>query len=293
MKSTCQRVLLSYDLPSAYWILCLHIQKWDANQIRNKIRTFLNSGAMTTAQFQDAIQISANSYYRFMGQSGPSKGTTSDTFMNAVIFFTKREIAGLKMPRKKKAKTEKSTAKSTTDSAAAPKKSKADQEKELDVSDIKLDGEATDSVPIFLTCDDIRREINGHLKNTVASKASFVRTVVSMFNKSPGQGISTRGLNTFLSAKGLAAGAAHPFFYGAWVYFEKLRIKQGKKKSKKQQDMENAWGPKGMEKHDSTARLHCRPGTSLYIDRFGHVEIKESMWSPPDDGAGWKQYRLA
>jgi hypothetical protein len=101
---------------------------------------------MTTAQFQDAIDISAKSYYRFMNQSGPSKGTTSVTYTNAVIFFTKRELAGLKMPRKKKAKAKESSTKSSTDSAASPKKSKADQEKELDVSGIKLDGVATNSV---------------------------------------------------------------------------------------------------------------------------------------------------
>jgi hypothetical protein len=249
---------------------------------------------MTVAELQDAIDVSDNSYYRFMKQSGPTKGTQTDTFMGAVIFFKKRELAGLKMPRKKKTKTNGDDGKDKAGAGGkkSSSQSKADQEKALDVSGIKLEGEETDSVPIYLTCDDIRSMTNAHLRNTSATQASFCRAIAGMFTNPPKQGTSTAALHTFLSYSGPAAGASKACFYGAYVYFEKLRIKQGKPKSKKRTEMEEVWGPKGMDRHDMTKPVFMRGDERIVADRFGHVDIKEKDWLPPDDGAGWKVWSM-
>ena len=61
---------------------------------------------MTVGKFCDAIDVSSNSYYNFMNQSGPSKGIYSDCFQGAAELFMKRQMAGIGMPRKKKAKTD-------------------------------------------------------------------------------------------------------------------------------------------------------------------------------------------
>ncbi len=127
------------------------IQKWDANQIRGKIRTLLNNSDMSVAQIQEAIGTSGNSYYRFMNQSGPTKGVQSDVYMGANAYFLKREIAGLKMPRKK-VKVDASDGRSKDKAGSGgQKKSKADEAKDLDVSGIQTEGEEKDSAPIYST----------------------------------------------------------------------------------------------------------------------------------------------
>ena len=53
------------------------------------------------------------------------------------------------------------------------------------------------------------------------------------------------------------AGASHNVFYGAYVFFEKVRIAEGKPKTKHRLDMEAAWGADG--------------GISRGSDRGGYV----------------------
>ena len=116
---------------------------------------------MKVGEFQKACDIGANSYRIFMAQNGPSAGTGSDTFHGAFAFFKKREIAGLKMPQKKKAKT---TDKESTSSKKGSTKEK--EQDKLNVAGITLHGEDKAKVPIFETCDDIRTKINRHLRDT-------------------------------------------------------------------------------------------------------------------------------
>ncbi len=71
------------------------------NQVRSKIRAFINSGEMKVGEFQDKLGVSGNSYRNFLGQNGNTKGMESDTYYAASEFFKKRELAGVKMPRKK------------------------------------------------------------------------------------------------------------------------------------------------------------------------------------------------
>jgi hypothetical protein len=77
-----------------------------ADVVRNKINRFIESGEMKVKDFVETLGVSGTGYHRFMHQHGPSKGMQSDCYIEAWKFFEKRKVAGLKMPTKKKAKTD-------------------------------------------------------------------------------------------------------------------------------------------------------------------------------------------
>jgi hypothetical protein len=89
-----------------------------ADVVRNKINRFIESGEMKVKDFVATLGVSGTGYHRFMHQHGPSKGMQSDCYIEAWKFFEKRKVAGLKMPTKKKAKTD-----NASNSPASAKKS--------------------------------------------------------------------------------------------------------------------------------------------------------------------------
>ncbi|KAF4949323.1 hypothetical protein FGADI_8978 [Fusarium gaditjirri] len=96
-----------------------------------------------------------------------------------------------------------------------------------DISDIHLEGEETDEVPIYDDCDEIRRKINIHMKIPSVTQAQFCRDIYAQFKAPTCKGIQSKQLSDFRKAKGRNAGAKSSVFYGAYVYFEKMRIAQG------------------------------------------------------------------
>nr|KAK5442227.1 hypothetical protein LTR18_006080 [Exophiala xenobiotica] len=213
--------------------------EWSAQQIRAKIRQYVNSGEMKVGEFQKKLDVSSTSYNRFMAMNGADKGTSSDTYFSAAEFFKRRELAGLKMPRQKKAKTTGDTpdTNKSGSTTTTPKKSKKDEiaevEKANDVSDITLPGEEDDSVPVFDTCDDIRTKIKRYMRETPhATGAGFVRTAARALPENSERRAAQHGLTKFLNAKGPSKGAESNVFYTAYVFFEKLRIKQGSRRAR-------------------------------------------------------------
>ncbi|MCJ1251560.1 hypothetical protein MMC30_008795 [Trapelia coarctata] len=182
----------------------------NCNQVRRKIHDFINSGAMKVGEFQSAIGVTTGSYARFMKQNGPQSGYGSDTYEAAATFFKKRELQGIMMPKKKV--------------------KKADEDKKMDVSDIHLDGEDTESVEVYYTCDEVRRKIAVYLREEGVTKAGFLRELRSMFPEP--KPLQSKQLQDFQSKSGPLAGNTSRVYYAAYVFFEKLRLKQGKKKSK-------------------------------------------------------------
>lgn len=120
----------------------------------------------------------------------------------------------------------------------------------VDISDIQLPGEEFDEVPVFDTCDEIRRKINAHLTKSGVTQAQFCRDIYAQLKgpSRPANVPQSSTLATFRRAKGAVAGAKSYIFYGAYVYFEKLRIKQGKPKTKHRLAMEETWGKGGMDR---------------------------------------------
>jgi hypothetical protein len=71
-----------------------------------------------------------------MSQNGPDKGMGSDMYPRAWAFLKKRELRGIDSPQGARKKT-------TTTGAGA-----ADRD-DVDISDVRLEGELDDRVPVF------------------------------------------------------------------------------------------------------------------------------------------------
>ncbi|KAI1847547.1 hypothetical protein JX265_000798 [Neoarthrinium moseri] len=233
-------------------------------QVRAKIRRFLDSGAMKVGEFQSAIDVGSVGYHRFMKQSGPDAGSGSDVYYNAWKFFKKRELQGVKAPAAKKAKP-------TVKTAA-----------ELDVADIKLDGEDEGEVPVFDTCDEIRKKIRAFLRKDGITNAAYLRAIGACFPE--GRKIQSKQLNDFLAKKGPVSGNTSAVFYGSYVFLEKLRVKQGKPKSAMRVEMEKLYpsgnkserddGKAGMDTKrmlDGPIFLHA--SERAHVDKYGKMKI--------------------
>lgn len=229
---------------------------WTPGQIRTRIRTFIDSGEMKIGEFQKAIGVSSRSYLDFMRQSGRDKGLYSATYANAARFFKKRELQGLKPPRKKR----------------APAGEKPDPAR-FDVSDIHLPGEEDMSVPVYDTCDVVRKKIAAHLAQPGMTQAQFLRDAAAAAIPSE-QKLASKTLADFRSKHGANAGSTSSIFYAAYVFFEKLRIKDGKPKSKFREEMEQVWSAGGMDRDvDGRTKYICSRGKTPFVNKWGRVEV--------------------
>jgi hypothetical protein len=198
--------------------------------IRSKLNKLFDSGIMSKAEFCRATGANSNSLNKFLKQKGPMGGSGSCVWYNAYAWFKQREVMGLKMPNLKKHQLEqqkKDDAAGGTPSKATG--SAAKTAKDLpDISEIYLQGEETDEVPVYDDCDEIRRKINAHMKTPGLTQAQFCRDLYAQLKAPKCKGIQSKQLTDFRGAQGSNAGAKSSVFYAAYVYFEKLRIAQGK-----------------------------------------------------------------
>jgi hypothetical protein len=201
--------------------------------IRTKMNKLFDSGVMNKAEFCRATGANSNSLNKFLKQKGPFGGSNSAVWRNAYVWFQQREVVGLKMPDTKKRQLEESK-KDTAD--GTPSKTAATKALP-DISEIHLEGEETDEVPIYDNCDEIRRKINAHMKIPSVTQAQFCRDIYAQWKAPKCKGIQSKQLSDFRNAKGGNAGAKSSVFYGAYVYFEKMRIAQGKPVTKHRVEM--------------------------------------------------------
>ncbi|KAI5856850.1 hypothetical protein BZA05DRAFT_471014 [Tricharina praecox] len=226
--------------------------EWDCNQVRRKINTFLEAGEMKVKEFQDAIGVGSGSYARFMAQHGRWDGMGNNTMAGAYKFFKKREAQGIAMPKKRK----------STDAAI------------FDVSDVHLEGEEEDAVQIYDSCDEVRRKISAHLRKPGVTQASFLKTLAAQF-RSIEVKLQSKQLNDFRGKHGADAGNTSRVFYAAYVFFEKLRIKEKKPKGKHRVEMERVWGKSGGfdTTHVGGGRgwVACMKGETPLMDQYGKI----------------------
>ncbi|CAD0112567.1 unnamed protein product [Aureobasidium uvarum] len=203
--------------------------------VRNKINRLIESGEMKVGDFCSAINVSSNAYYNFMHKHGTMKGDECAAYPAAFAFFKRREDMGIKVPTKKQ---------------------KQAKDAEKDGKDGK-GGEETDSVPVYDTCDDIRRQITAYLKKPGVTQAQFGRDLLAQYNtdKAP-KGISASQIQSFRGKKGPDSGNTSSVFYSAYVFFEKMRIKQGKPKSQKRKEMKEVWGLDGFDTENANKGLY-------------------------------------
>ncbi|TGO35685.1 hypothetical protein BHYA_0150g00090 [Botrytis hyacinthi] len=225
----------------------LHIVDQNCDQIRRKIRTFLESGEMKVTEFQRKSGTNSRSYGAFMGQSGKFKGDQSNVYLNA--------LQGVKPPKK-------------------PKVSKAEEVKKFDVSAIKLDGESTISVPIYDSCDEVRKKIRAYLREPGVTQAAFLREIAKTYPEE--KKIQSKVLNDFLGKKRPSAGNTSSTYYAAYVFFEKVRIRDGKPKSKHREEMEKQWASEGGvdTKTPSSQGYFCFGDERPVEDKYGKVSFQ-------------------
>ncbi len=120
---------------------------------------------------------------------------------------------------------------------------KEEEEKTNDVENYKLSGEETISVPVYDSCDEIRKKIRAHLALPSVSQAGFLREIAKTYLD--GRKIQSKVLNDFLGKRGLFAGNTSAVYYSSYVFFEKLRIRDGKPKTKHRTDMEAEYMSEG------------------------------------------------
>lgn len=137
-------------------------------------------------------------------------------------------------------------------------------------------------MPIFDTCDDVRKKLNESLKYTTQVKLS--RELNELL---PTSSVSSRQLGSFLKFKGPQAGAHSIAFYAGYVYFEKIRVKEDKKKTAKREKMEEKWSKvedRGWQTSGSrlggfprigshNAHLTCLQGERSRLDQYGEPQI--------------------
>ncbi|EGY16081.1 hypothetical protein VD0002_g3351 [Verticillium dahliae] len=229
-----------------------------ANQIRRKIRNFIEGGYMKVGEFQTAIGCSPASYQRFMKQVGPHVGYGSDVFHAANRFFRKRELQGLKAAPGKKVR-------------------RGVESKDLDVSGITLEGESEQAVKVYDTCDDVRRKINAFLRKPDVTQAAFCREIAKSF---PGdRKVQSKQLNDFLGKKGATAGNTSCVYYGSYVFFEKHRLKEGKPKTQMREEMEKIH-PGGMNTTEVMNYVTCFGNERPYTDKYGRLGFAHGPGGP-------------
>ena len=173
--------------------------------------------------------------------------------VNAFVFFKKRELTGKKVPKKKV--------------------KKEDEEKKHDMTGVHLDGESDGDVPVYDTCDRVRRKIRAYLAEPSVTEAGFLRAIAQTHPQ--GKKFQSKPLNDFMGKQGANAGNTSGVFYAAYVFFEKKRLKEGKPKSKHREEMEKIHGKSGfdIERGSHLAYYTCAVGTNPYIDQYGRVRI--------------------
>lgn len=216
------------------------------DQIRRKIHRLIENGGMKVGEFCDTIKVSNNAYRRFVSQSGATKGAQSDVYMAAAAYFKKREIAGLKLPtaNSKKAKTNSGASTGASNGGGGSGSPSGSG----DFRQIELPGEATDSVPVYDTCADVRRKISAYLREPGTTQAQFCRDLYAQLHgPDKGAGLKTAQLQRFRGKSGANEGGDSKVFYAGYVFFEKKRIAEKKPKSKKRLEMEKVW-PNGVDR---------------------------------------------
>lgn len=171
--------------------------------------------------------------------------------------------------------TSEPSAPAPTKTASAPKKAaSAPKSKEkraitaADLSNIHLPGQESGTVPLYDTPQTVRTHITAYLKRPGSTAAQLIRDINVV---AAPRGKTTAGtLSTFRGHKGSRGGATSEVFYGAYVFFEKLRVWEGKKKTARRVEMEEVWGIGGMDQEtDSNTRFFATKGERIGFDRNG------------------------
>ncbi|KXX78380.1 hypothetical protein MMYC01_206024 [Madurella mycetomatis] len=139
----------------------------------------------------------------------------------------------------------------------------------LDVSSI-VNLNPDEPAPVYETCDTVRRKTRAMLAKNGVIQVDFLRAIATpAYGDNNTNKIQASSLYSFMKQKGRLAGNTSDVYYVAYVFFEKLRIKQGKSKLKDREIMEEIY-PGGLDikvqlgksSHVVGVHLKERPGVA-------------------------------
>jgi hypothetical protein len=178
-------------------------------------------------------------------------------------FFQQREGRGEPFPKKRKAAAARGSAGETPAAPAAWRS-------------VELPDEAADEVPIFDSCDEVRRKINAHLRKPGVTQAAFLRDLSEQFRgpRRPGRALQGAQLSRFRGQRGAMAGNTSGVYYAAYVFFEKERVAAGKPKSAHRRDMEKEW-QRGVDtkSNQNTIWYTCKGAERPTMSSLGRVSF--------------------
>lgn len=221
----------------------------DCDKVRGLINQLIDSGIMRKGEFCAATGLSNANVNAFLAKEGANGGAKCAAYKPAWRFFKRREVRGLEMPsveKRQKLDAVKEAEKVGGTGSRSRAKTTISAASLLDISNVHLEGEEDDSVEVYDTCDEVRRKIKAHLGKTPGlTQAQFCRELYAQLGAPKCKAIQASQLANFRGGKGARTGAKSTVFYAAYVYFEKLRIAQGKPKSAHRLEMEDIWGYQG------------------------------------------------
>ena len=105
------------------------------------------------------------------------------------------------------------------------------------------------------------------------TQAQFLRDIAAQY-RTGARTLQSKQLADFRSKKGPYAGNTSAIFYGAYVFFEKVRIKEGKPKSKMRREMESIYAATGGLDTDRRRDYITAPiGALVSEDKYGQIEV--------------------
>lgn len=192
-------------------------------EIKTLVKNVGRKGIITRTKFNKATHCSGDAVIIFIspGSTGEVQGT--DVFESASAIFGQHEVVEMKIPRLR-------------NKFVPPR-----------LDSIHLEGEEKGAVPVFDSCDEIRAKIESYLgRPDGPTRYTFCQALGAQLNRTIHKRVDTTQLKVFRAQKGSSAGARQIAYYAAYVYFEKLRIAEGRPKSLHRLEMEERY-PHGLK----------------------------------------------
>jgi hypothetical protein len=152
-------------------------------------------------------------------------------------------------------------------------------------SEVELDGEKEDKVPVFDTCNEIRRKINVYLRQPSNTQSSLLKALSSQFHQTKIT-LTSSQLVRFRNARGPNVGNTNPVFYAAYIFFEKERLRSKKHKLRIRMQMEEIYEKAGgmnikipADKYGAWIGAQEK-GVYVILDRCGLANV----WNPQTGG---------
>ncbi|KAM7185234.1 hypothetical protein V8F33_012518 [Rhypophila sp. PSN 637] len=164
----------------------------------------------------------------------------------------------------------------------------------LDVSGVSLDHDLDEEgeVRVFDTCDTIRRKIRTFLtkyESEGVMQAAFLHAVsnAAFSETQPRRKIQHAQLTTFMGQRGTMTGNTTGVYYAAYVFFEKLRIKEGKNKFADRKVVESYYvdGLDRLLALEHVCYLVLNDVRGITMDKYGRPNVYYGLdWKGNPDG---------